>query len=92
MRPPTATRPDVGLTIPESRRRSVVLPEPLRPTSPTALPGSTPNETSRSAQTSEPRACRRANDEILQRAALARVDAEAARRVLDEDLARLSRR
>ena len=33
--------PDVGLMIPESRRRSVVLPEPLRPTRPIALPGST---------------------------------------------------
>ena len=49
MRPPTATRPEVGFTIPESSRRRVVLPEPLRPTSPTALPGSTANETSRSA-------------------------------------------
>src|SRR5712692_5088220 len=64
-RPPTATRPDVGLTIPESKRRSVVLPEPLRPTSPTALPGSTPNVMSRSAQTSEPRAWRRANSRSL---------------------------
>ena len=50
--PPTSALPDVGLMIPESRRSSVVLPEPLRPTSPTALPGSTANETSRSAHTS----------------------------------------
>jgi hypothetical protein len=65
MRPPTATLPAVGFTIPDSRRRSVVFPEPLRPTSPTALPGSTSNETSRSAQTSEPRVCRRAKSRSL---------------------------
>ena len=38
--------------IPEITRSSVVLPEPLRPTSPTASPGSTVSETSRSACTS----------------------------------------
>src|SRR4029077_1520448 len=37
---------------PEIRRSSVVLPEPLRPTRPTASPGSTASETSRSACTS----------------------------------------
>ena len=65
--------------IPESRRSSVVLPEPLRPTRPTALPGSTANETSRSAHDLRaarvPAARRRAS---LSVAALARVDAEAA--------------
>ena len=38
--------------IPERIRSSVLLPEPLRPTRPIALPGSTANVTSRSAQTS----------------------------------------
>src|SRR5256885_9408254 len=42
----------VGLMIPEIRRSSVVFPEPLRPTRPTASPGSTDKETSRSACTS----------------------------------------
>ena len=41
MRPPASTRPEVGLMIPETRRSSVDLPEPFRPTSPTASPGST---------------------------------------------------
>src|SRR6266540_4111236 len=52
MRPPTSAVPDVGWMIPERIRSSVLLPEPFRPTSPTALPGSIWNETSRSAQTS----------------------------------------
>ncbi len=86
MRPPTARRPDVGLTIPESRRSSVVLPDPFRPTRPTALPGSTPNETSRNAQTSEPRACRRANRRSFSARLSRGIHAEAARDVLDEDL------
>ena len=73
--------------IPERSRSNVDLPEPLRPTRPTALPGSTPNETSRSAQTSEPRGAAARDDQILERAVLARIDAEVARRVLDEDLA-----
>ena len=51
-RPPASTRPEVGPMIPETMRRSVVLPEPLRPTRPTASPGSTVSETSRSACTS----------------------------------------
>ena len=38
--------------IPATMRSSVLLPEPLRPTSASALPGSTANETSRSAHTS----------------------------------------
>jgi hypothetical protein len=38
--------------IPEISRSSVVFPEPFRPTSPTAPPGSMRNETSRSATTS----------------------------------------
>src|SRR5580765_8010948 len=50
--PPTSSRPCVGLMIPATMRSSVLLPEPLRPTSASALPGSTANETSRSAQTS----------------------------------------
>ena len=54
MRPPTSTEPEVGLMIPERSRSSVVFPEPLRPTRPTALPGATENEMSRSAQTSLP--------------------------------------
>jgi hypothetical protein len=51
IRPPTSTLPEVGLMIPDRSRKSVVLPEPLRPTSPTALPGSTRKETSFSAVT-----------------------------------------
>ena len=86
MRPPTATRPDVGLMIPESRRSSVVLPEPLRPTRPTALPGSTVNDTSRSAHDVGAAHAAARDDQILQRAVLARIDAEAARGVLDDDL------
>ena len=61
-RPPVAMRPVVGFTICEIRRSRVVLPEPFRPTSPTASPGATCSETSRSAQTSrapEPAARRR---------------------------------
>ena len=46
-RPPAATRPVVGLMIPAISRSSVDLPEPLRPTSPTASPGAIPSETSR---------------------------------------------
>ena len=52
MRPPTATWPSVGLMIPAIRRSSVDLPEPLRPTRPTASPGSTASDTSASAWTS----------------------------------------
>src|SRR5438094_7715867 len=52
MLPPTSAVPVVGLMIPERIRSSVLFPEPLRPTSPTALPGSIRNETSRSAHTS----------------------------------------
>ncbi len=47
--PAASTRPEVGLMIPETMRSSVVLPEPLRPTRPTASPGSIVSETSRSA-------------------------------------------
>ena len=46
--------PSVGLMIPASTRRSVDLPEPLRPISPTASPGAISADTSRSAQTSSP--------------------------------------
>src|SRR5262245_58072209 len=52
MRPSLRMRPAVGLMIPAIRRRSVVLPEPLRPMRPTASPRPTCAETSRSAQTS----------------------------------------
>src|SRR5688572_22039563 len=59
--------------IPAIRRRSVDLPEPLRPTSPTASPGSTATETSVSACTS----CasvrpRRTNSSFRLRASFAR--------------------
>ena len=52
IRPPTSTRPSVGLMIPAMIRSSVLLPEPFRPTSASEPPGSTWNETSRSAHTS----------------------------------------
>ena len=54
-RPPTATCPRVGLMIPATSLSSVVLPEPLRPTSPTASPGAASRSTPESAQTSSPR-------------------------------------
>ena len=53
--------------IPAIRRRSVVLPEPFRPIRPTASPGSTGSETSRSAQTSVALAPFRASSDLLQR-------------------------
>src|SRR5262245_39555993 len=54
IRPSLRTRPAVGLMMPAIRRRSVVLPEPLRPMRPTASPRPTCAETSRSAHTSVP--------------------------------------
>ena len=57
--------------IPESSRSSVVLPEPLRPTRPTASPGSTASETSAERPDVRRRAARpRATNEVLQRARL----------------------
>ncbi len=50
--PATASLPLVGLKMPASRRRRVVLPEPFRPMMPIDSPGSISNETSRSAQIS----------------------------------------
>ena len=72
--------------IPEISRSSVVLPEPLRPTSPTAPPGSIRKETSFSATTSVGRERRAGDDRVLQPARLARVHPEAARRTLRDDL------
>ena len=46
---PFSLRPVVGLMIPEISRSRVDWPEPFRPTRPTASPGSTVSETSRSA-------------------------------------------
>ncbi len=57
--PPTAILPLVGLKMPASSRRSVVLPEPFRPTMPSDCPGSISSETSRSAQISAGRWWRR---------------------------------
>ena len=81
--------PDVGLMIPAIRRSSVDLPEPLRPTRPTASPGSTASETSWSACTSWALGAAAEDEQLLQAARLVRVDAEAARDPLDADLARL---
>ena len=53
--------------IPATSRSSVVLPEPLRPTRPTASPGSTANETSRSAQTSVAAEPAAGDEHVLQR-------------------------
>jgi len=50
-RPPASTRPEVGVMIRDTIRSKVDLPEPLRPTRPTASPGSIVSETSRSAST-----------------------------------------
>ena len=60
IRPLAAIRPEVGLKMPETSFKRVVLPEPLRPTRPSASPGATSKETSRSAQTSLVAARRRA--------------------------------
>jgi hypothetical protein len=59
--PPTSRWPLEGRKIPAIRRSSVVLPEPLRPITPTASPGSIENEASRTAQTSVLRRCLRRN-------------------------------
>ena len=45
--------------MPAIMRRSVVLPEPFRPTTPTASPGSISNDASLTAQTSVLRRCLR---------------------------------
>src|SRR5512139_2788936 len=43
--PSRVTRPRSGLSVPPSTRSSVVLPEPLAPSTPTRLPGLTSSET-----------------------------------------------
>ena len=56
--------------IPETIRSSVDLPEPFRPTSPSASPGSIVSETSRSASTSRaPRRPRATNTSLSVRCA-----------------------
>ena len=52
MRPPVSAVPAVGLMIPARIRKSVVLPEPFRPTRPTASPRRIWSDTSSSATTS----------------------------------------
>ena len=49
-RPRTSTRPSVGRVMRESTFKSVLLPAPLRPMTPTTSPASTAKLTSRSAQ------------------------------------------
>src|SRR3954467_3422413 len=49
-RPRTETRPSVGAVTPASMRSKVLLPEPLRPITPTVSPGSTLRSTPRIAQ------------------------------------------
>ena len=73
--------------IPERSRSSVDLPEPLRPTSPTASPTSTWNETPSSATTSRAGSRLPQDEEILERPRLLDVDAEHATHVVDQDLA-----
>ena len=53
--PPTSSRPSVGEKMPAISRRSVVLPEPLRPMNPIDAPGSTSKDTFFSAQISSVR-------------------------------------
>ena len=89
MRPSARVLPAVGLMIPATMRSSVVLPEPLRPMSPTASPGST-----RSGHVVErPDVARlrppALDEEVLQRARLTSVNTEAPRDAVDRDLARL---
>ena len=77
--------------MPETSFSSVVLPEPLRPTRPSASPGATSNETSRSAQTSLVAARPRAIDRVLQGAVGPLRDGESLRDAVDDDLARRHR-
>ena len=86
IRPPAATCPLVGLMIPATMRSSVVLPEPLRPISPTASPGATASETSCSAWTSCAAGAAARDEEVLQGLRLACADAEPPRDALDADL------
>ena len=72
--------------IPAISRSNVDLPEPLRPTSPTASPGSIASETPSSACVLRARAAA-ADEELLETARLVRMDAEAARDPVDPDLA-----
>ena len=58
--PPNHTPPAPQGSSPDIARSSVVFPDPLRPTRPSASPGSARSETSRSACTSVPRARPRA--------------------------------
>ena len=73
--------------IPAISRSRVDLPEPLRPTRPTASPGSIATDTSRSAQTSDASRAPAQHEELLQRPRLPGVDAEAARDAVGADLA-----
>jgi len=50
--PPISTRPEWGGRIPANSFRSVLLPEPFSPTTPSASPGATSRSTSRRAQSS----------------------------------------
>ena len=89
MRPSVRMRPAVGLMIPAISLRSVVLPDPLRPMRPTASPRST----SRRDVTQRPDVGRvglpALDEEILERAGVTCMHAEAARDALDRDLADL---
>ena len=73
--------------IPATTRSSVVLPEPLRPIRPTASPLPISTETSWSAHTSVACVPAALDEEVLERARLAGVDAEPARDAVDADLA-----
>ena len=87
MRPSVRARPAVGLMIPAITRSSVVLPEPFRPIRPTASPrgdlGGDVPERPHVRRVRLPAL----DEEILERARVARVDAEAASDALDRDLA-----
>ena len=81
--------PAVGLMIPATTRSSVVLPEPLRPIRPTASPLRDLGRDVVERPHVGGVVLAAVDDEILERARLARVDAKAARDALDGDLANL---
>ena len=92
MRPPTSTRPDVGLMIPETRRSSVVLPGAVAADEPDGLPGlDRERDVAQRPHVAGSAAAAR-DEHVLQRALRLRVDAERARDAVDDDAARTGRR
>ena len=86
MRPPTSTRPEVGLTIPATQAQQRRLAGAVAADEADRLAGlDRERDVAQRPDVGAPVPLR-ANEQILERAALARVDAEAPRGVLDEDL------